>query len=214
MISEIHRLRLAAGLPALHLHHGTIKFGSESPSIKAEEQLTTIRLTSIRLLADQSMEPVLATWDADQFHALLDIPCPNTSLILENCTFEVTFDSPALDRLIACTAIEGAHVGLYVLLAHSRHIQYTHAEDCQPSQFCQHLVPCLPSALVQLPVMQVTMTNCKFIGFRRAVEVINKAQVIMKDCLVDLTTGQAYAAMWPVVRGLGRNHCHTLPIML
>jgi hypothetical protein len=56
------------------------------------------------------------------------------------------------------------------------------------------------------------MTNCKFIGFRRAVQVINKAQVIMKDCLVDLRTEQPDAAMWPVVSKLAQNRWDTLPI--
>jgi hypothetical protein len=43
------------------------------------------------------------------------------------------------------------------------------------------------------------MTNCKFIGFRRAVHADNKAHVTMKDSLVDLSMKQAYGAMWPVV---------------
>jgi hypothetical protein len=45
------------------------------------------------------------------------------------------------------------------------------------------------------------MINCKFIGFRRAVLVMDKAQVNMKDCMVDWTTEQDYKATMPVVCG-------------
>jgi hypothetical protein len=46
----------------------------------------------------------------------------------------------------------------------------------------------------------VTMVNCRFIGFRQALNVWSKAQVSMKDCMVDFSTGQAYSADLPVVR--------------
>jgi hypothetical protein len=33
----------------------------------------------------------------------------------------------------------------------------------------------------------MTMTSCKFLGFRRAVHADGKAHVKLKDCLVDLS---------------------------
>jgi hypothetical protein len=36
------------------------------------------------------------------------------------------------------------------------------------------------------------MINCKFYGFRRVVSAIEQCKVVMKDCLVDLTTKGAY----------------------
>jgi hypothetical protein len=44
--------------------------------------------------------------------AVLHVSGPTTSLTLEDCTLEAAFDSPALDRLMACAARERAHVRL------------------------------------------------------------------------------------------------------
>jgi hypothetical protein len=41
-------------------------------------------------------------------------------------------------------------------------------------------------------LLQITMTSCKFYGFRRVVSVSDQCKVVMKDCLVDLTIKGAY----------------------
>jgi hypothetical protein len=40
--------------------------------------------------------------------------------------------------------------------------------------------------------LQATITNCKFIGFRRVLEVTQGCKATMRDCTVDLTMRQAY----------------------
>jgi hypothetical protein len=41
-------------------------------------------------------------------------------------------------------------------------------------------------------LLQITMTNCKFYGFRRVVTVVDQCKVVMKDCLLDLTIKGPY----------------------
>jgi hypothetical protein len=99
-----------AGVQNLHLSNGTIKFGQGFVPITAVGQLTTIRLTGMKLIIDAGLQPDLAALDGDRYMSVLEVSRPKTSLILESCTLEATFDSPALDQLAACTAKEGAHV--------------------------------------------------------------------------------------------------------
>jgi hypothetical protein len=47
-------------------------------------------------------------------------------------------------------------------------------------------------ALFAVWLLQITMANCKFCGFRRVVTVLEQCKVVMKDCLVDLTIKGAY----------------------
>jgi hypothetical protein len=54
------------------------------------------------------------------------------------------------------------------------------------------------------------MTNCKVIAFRRGVLVRDKAQVCMKDCILDLTTKQPLAAVTGVVCGILSDSNRTL----
>jgi hypothetical protein len=66
------------------------------------------------------------------------------------------------------------------------------------TQIAFHAVPTL-----WLP--QVTMTSCKFTGFRRVLHVRDKSKVTMKDCVVDLTMKGAYGGEgngWPLVSNL------------
>jgi hypothetical protein len=41
-------------------------------------------------------------------------------------------------------------------------------------------------------LLQVTLTNCKFYGFRSVVVAIDQGKVVMRDCLVDLTMKGSY----------------------
>jgi hypothetical protein len=100
---------MSAGLKTWHLFNGTIKFGLGFMCISAVNQLKTIRLTNMRLVVDQGVEPDLASVSSD---VIVVASGPNTTLVLEDCTFEAAFDSPAHDRLVACMAVEGANVGL------------------------------------------------------------------------------------------------------
>jgi hypothetical protein len=53
------------------------------------------------------------------------------------------------------------------------------------------------------------MTNCKFKGFWRVVEAVDKCKVVMKDCLVDLTMKGPYGGQGnvaPVVSHLVCEH--------
>jgi hypothetical protein len=60
-------------------------------------------------------------------------------------------------------------------------------------------------AVSTLWLPQVTMTDCKFTGFRRVLHVRDKSKVTMKDCVVDLTMKGAYGGEgngWPLVSNL------------
>jgi hypothetical protein len=99
-----------AGLLNLHLSNGTIKFGQGSVPITSVDQLSTIRLTDMRLIVCPGLEPDLAATVGNECAVVVRVSGHNTSLILENCTFEATFDSPAQNKLVACMAEEGAQV--------------------------------------------------------------------------------------------------------
>jgi hypothetical protein len=100
------------GLHHLHLSNGSIKFGQGFVPISPVAQLSTIRLTNMNLIVVPGLEPDLAAMDGDKYTFVLQVSGHKTSLILENCTLEATFDSPALDRLVGCMVEEGAQVGL------------------------------------------------------------------------------------------------------
>jgi hypothetical protein len=108
------------GLQNLHLSNGSIKFGQGFESITAVGQLSTIRLTDMKLIVVPGLEPDLAdlALNSDECIPVLEASGHKKSLILENCTFEATFDSPALDRLVGCMAKEGARVGLSMAMVH------------------------------------------------------------------------------------------------
>jgi hypothetical protein len=74
-------------------------------------QLNTIRLTAMRLVAVPGLESELASMADNALVPLLITDRPNTTVVLEDCTFEAAFDSLTLDRVVACLAVEGAHVG-------------------------------------------------------------------------------------------------------
>jgi hypothetical protein len=93
------------------MFNGTIKFRSDCLAIATVGQLSTIRLTDMRLVVAKPV-PRLPGFLGNVSAVVLQATGPGTSLILENCTFEVAFDSPALDRLVGCVARQGAHVCL------------------------------------------------------------------------------------------------------
>jgi hypothetical protein len=103
---------MSSGLKTLHLSNGTIKFGRGFECIQAVNQLSTIRLTNMRLVVGQGVEPGLASVSSDVMAGVLSASGSTTSFLLEDCTLEASFDSPALDGLAGCMAVEGAHVGL------------------------------------------------------------------------------------------------------
>jgi hypothetical protein len=102
--------RSSLPLQTLHLFNGTIKFSQGYRPITAGEHLSTIRVTDMKLVVLPALEPDLAAMDGDKYMSVLEVSGYKTSLLLENCTVGTTFDTPALDRLTACTAQEGAHV--------------------------------------------------------------------------------------------------------
>jgi hypothetical protein len=68
----------------------------------------------MRLVVTSEIEPKLAeALQSDLVLGVLQACHPDTSLILEDCTFETTVDSPAMDQVVACGAHGGAHVGLW-----------------------------------------------------------------------------------------------------
>jgi hypothetical protein len=105
-------LLFMSGLQSLHLFNGTIKFGLGFISIHIVGQLNSIRLTDMKLVVAAGIESVLPPTDAcGELQAMLfGARGPSASLLVENCTVEVAFDSPKLDRLVACRSMEGAHV--------------------------------------------------------------------------------------------------------
>jgi hypothetical protein len=97
---------------SLHLRNGTIELGLKFAHIMNVGQLSTIRLTDMRLVVVLEYEAELAAMEDNRIAPVVIASHPGTSLILENCSFEVSFDSPVLDRLVGCMVEEGAHVGL------------------------------------------------------------------------------------------------------
>jgi hypothetical protein len=81
--------------------------------ITAVGLLSIICLTDMKLIVVPGIEPDLVAMDGGRYTFVLSVFGYKTSLILENCTFEATFDSPVLDRLVGCTAEEGAQVSLW-----------------------------------------------------------------------------------------------------
>jgi hypothetical protein len=82
-----------ARLTTLHLFNGTIELGKNSLPFLPVRLLSTIRLTDVRLVAARALESELLSM-ADGT-VLLGVSQPTTSLILEDCTFEAAFDTPA-----------------------------------------------------------------------------------------------------------------------
>jgi hypothetical protein len=61
------------------------------------EQLSTIRLIDMTLVGVLDVKPDLAAMEGSKLIPVLEASGHKLSLFLENCTFEATIDSPALD---------------------------------------------------------------------------------------------------------------------
>jgi hypothetical protein len=112
---------LPTGLQSLILSNGTINFGLGFTPIKCVGQLSIIRLSGMRLMTVPGIEYEPTTVPDDALASLTEVSCPNRTLILEDCTFEAAFESPALDKVLACSGQEGAHVSLQ---------PHTHQRSC------------------------------------------------------------------------------------
>jgi hypothetical protein len=132
---------LPTGLQRLHLSNGTINFGLGFTPIKSVGQLSAIRLTRMRLIAVPGIDYQLATVPVHMSASLMQVSCPNITLVLEACTFEAALNSPALDKVLACAGQEGAHVSLQPQ-THQCHLWASHRNDYPPSS-CPHFEPAL-----------------------------------------------------------------------
>jgi hypothetical protein len=116
------------------------------------------------------------------FSTLWGMYQPTSSLILEDCTLEAAFDSPALDRLVACAGREGAHVGLLNPVPNTV-MQYTALDLLLRS-----------IAFSAGDDAQLRGHGLQACGVRRS-----KAHFTMKDCLVDFSTKEPYRGAMPLV---------------
>jgi hypothetical protein len=89
-----------------------MNFGLGFTAVRPVGQLSSIRLTGMRLVAVPGIDHELAAVPVCAAVPLLAMSCPSTTLVLEDCTFEAAFDLPKLDRVVACRVEQGAHVSL------------------------------------------------------------------------------------------------------
>jgi hypothetical protein len=93
----------------VHIHNATIEYSSQIELVIAGQVCNTIRFSSVHFLVSSSAEKHLSRSDTDctLFAAL----GPNSTLALEDCVLETTFDSPYLHNLVVCMAAKGGQVG-------------------------------------------------------------------------------------------------------
>jgi hypothetical protein len=202
----------SAGLCSLHIHDATIEISSYPVPIVASHRCSTIRLSKIRFIVNSSVEKHLhGPGEHGDLHHLFVAHGHKSTLLLEDCELETTFDCPSLSRLVACTAAQGGKVrkilgpavrnGCKCILLSGMHCPmlcskgvYMPPEQAGSSVQLQSTCQLNKPSLLILPHvgLQVTMGNCKFSGFRRVLVVDPGSQAHFKDFVVDVTIPGSY----------------------
>jgi hypothetical protein len=189
---------LCSGLRSLHILNGGFQFGAGFMPFTTNQPSAILRLTAVKLTVNTGVEEDV-TKPGSISRMLIGICHANSTIILEDCVFETTFDSPVMCELMACMGGRGGQVGLQTFKPMEsvplhidnlcQHPRLVHIACNLCSQFCTTELSYLHNGCHALQIM---MTKCTFRGFRRVGQVADNAKLTMKDCLVDLTMHQAY----------------------
>jgi hypothetical protein len=100
-----------AGLHSLHIHDATIEYSNKPLSIVASQTCSTVRLSKLRFIVNSGVEMHLYSPGQlkDQHHLFVALGQKST-LSMDDCVLETTFDCPSLSSLVACTATQGGKV--------------------------------------------------------------------------------------------------------
>jgi hypothetical protein len=101
-------LHFLSGQRNVHILNGGLEFGAGFVPLTTMHPHTTYRLTSVKLAVTSDVEKDVA--DPDGIRILLISSTLESSFILEDCIFETALDTPAMSRLLACTASDGGQV--------------------------------------------------------------------------------------------------------
>jgi hypothetical protein len=96
-----------ADLHSIHIHDGIIEFSTDLELIKGSQTCSTIRLSKISFIVSSGVKEFLSSSSLGK-RALLW--ASNSTLALEDCVLETSFDSPALAHLVVCAAKDGGQV--------------------------------------------------------------------------------------------------------
>jgi hypothetical protein len=101
----------SAVLRSVHIHDATIEYSNKPAAIVAHQNCSTIRLSKIRFIVNSGIEKHLDSPGQTQgtYHLLVASGHKST-LSMEDCVLEATFDSPSLFGLVVCAAMEGGQV--------------------------------------------------------------------------------------------------------
>jgi hypothetical protein len=96
-----------ADLHSLHIHNAAIEISNKPVPIVVALSCSTVRLSKIRFIVGSSVEDLSRS----------DTPCQlfvatghSSTLALQDCVVESTFDSPALSKLVVCHVYEEGQV--------------------------------------------------------------------------------------------------------
>jgi hypothetical protein len=104
-------MRFFSGLRSLHIHDATIEYSNQPVPIVASQTCSTVRLSKIRFVVSSSVEKHLCSpgQTKDRHHLFVALG-HKSSLSIEDCVLETTFDCPSLVTLVVCTAAQGGQV--------------------------------------------------------------------------------------------------------
>jgi hypothetical protein len=102
---------LFAGLRSLHIHDATIEYSNKPVPIMATQVCSTVHFSKIRFIVNSSVEKHLySPGQTEDEHRLFVALGRNSTLYMEDCVLETTFDCPSLCSLVVCTAMEAGQV--------------------------------------------------------------------------------------------------------
>jgi hypothetical protein len=101
----------SAGLRSVHIHDAIIEYINKPLPIVANQTCSTIRLSKIRFIVNSSVEKHLySSGQQEDQHNLLVASGHKSTLSMEDCVLETTFDCSSLFSLVVCTATQGGQV--------------------------------------------------------------------------------------------------------
>jgi hypothetical protein len=98
-----------ADLRSLHIHDAIIEISNYPVPIVASQACSTVRLSKIRFIVNSSVEKHLRSPE-DYLGLFMASGC-NSTICMEDCVLETTFDSPSLYNLVVCAVAQGGQVG-------------------------------------------------------------------------------------------------------
>jgi hypothetical protein len=93
----------------LHIYNGGLEFGAGFVPLTTAHPHSILRLTAVKVTVTSDIEEDVSNPDASGL--LLGTTQPHSSLILEDCVFETTFESPVMSELVVCSVRLSGQVG-------------------------------------------------------------------------------------------------------